>query len=92
MEFFDGGAGGFELGLGGGQCAEGRGLEGGVAAQAHTSEVFALGAEACDYDSGGREELVGGVPDEIDGVVDEGDAAEDVVLGLPETRGFPGDL
>ncbi len=92
MQDFDGGAGGFELGLGGGESAEGSGFEGVAAAHAHAAGVFAFGAKAgYDY-AGWGEEFVGGVPDEIDDICEEGDAAVDVVLCLPETWGFPGDF
>ena len=58
----------------------------------YVGEVFALEVEAGDENAGGREHLVGGIPDEIDGVVEEGDAAVDVVLLLPEAGRLPGDL
>jgi hypothetical protein len=51
VEGFDGGSGGIEFSLGGGEGAEGRGLAGGVVLQ----------GEAGNDDAGGREELVGGM-------------------------------
>ncbi len=51
-----------------------------------------LGAEASNQDASGGEELVGWVPDEVDLVFEEGDAAVDVVLFLPEAWRLPGDF
>ena len=77
----------------------GQGTEGGgfevccLAAQDCAADVLALGAETCDDDAGRGEELVGGVPDEVDHVAaEEGDAAVDVVFGLPEAGRLPSDL
>src|SRR5215467_7422156 len=92
VELFDRGARGVEFRLDGRKCAEGSGLEGGWASHAAAERVFAFRAEASDKDSRWGEELVGGVPDEANDVVEEGDAAVDVVVLLPEARGLPTDL
>lgn len=82
--------GGFELCFDGGECAEGGELAGGSAAEA--ANELLLGVEASNQDPSGREEFIGGVPDEVDFVFEEGDATVDVVLFLPEAWRLPGDF
>ena len=90
MKEFYGLTGGFELCFDGGERAEGRELAGRCALYA--AYDLLLGVEASDQDASGGEEFVGGIPDEVDLVFEEGDAAVDVVLFLPEAWRLPGDF
>ena len=82
--------GGFELRFDSGECAEGRELAGRCALYA--AYDLLLRVEASDQDASGGEEIVGGIPDEVDLVFEEGDATVDVVLFLPEAWRLPGDF
>ena len=90
VEYFDSLARGCEFGFHGWECAEGSGLSRCGATHAHAADVLTFGSEPCDEDASGREEFVGGIPDDVDLVFEEGDAAVDVVLFFPEARRLPG--